>query len=91
MTFLCLNTQGTSRARKLGRMRIRIRLAMEKNAFPAVLTTQAKENTKFYAAENTLLHNCHQATCPIKHLVCLYKHPICKGVFKLRMQMILHK
>ena len=38
------------------------------NTFPAGFTTQAKENTRFYAAENTLLHNFHQATCPIKHM-----------------------
>ena len=42
-----------------------------KNAFPAEFTTQAKESTRFHAAENTLLHNFHQATCPIKHMVCL--------------------
>ena len=41
------------------------------NAFPTGFTTQAKENTRFYAAENTLLHNFHQATCPIKHMICL--------------------
>ena len=44
-----------------------------KNAFPAGFTTQAKENTRFYAAENTLLYNFHQATCPIKHMVCFIK------------------
>ena len=39
--------------------------------FPAGFTTQAKENTRFYAAENTLLHNFHQATGPINHIICL--------------------
>ena len=40
-----------------------------KNAFSAGFTIQAKENTRFCAAENTLLHNFHQATCPIRHMV----------------------
>ena len=42
-----------------------------KNAFSAGFTIQANENTRFNAAENTLLYNFHQATCPIKHMVCL--------------------
>ena len=42
-----------------------------KNAFSAGFTTQTKDNTRFYAAENTLLHNFHQTTCPIKHMICL--------------------
>ena len=41
-----------------------------KNAFPAGFTIQAKENMRFYAAEHTLLHNFHQAGCPVKHMVC---------------------
>ena len=45
------------------------RLAEVINAFPACFTTQAKENTRLNAAENTLLHYFHQATCPIKHMV----------------------
>ena len=69
MVFVCLNTylQEKSQARILGRMRIH--LAVETNAFPAGFTTQAKENTRFDAAENILLHNIHQATCLIKHMV----------------------
>ena len=39
-----------------------------KNAFLAGFTTQVIENTRSYAAEITLLHNFHQATCPIKHI-----------------------
>ena len=42
-----------------------------KNAFPAGFTIQAKENTRFYAAEYTISHNFHQATCAEKHMVCL--------------------
>ena len=42
-----------------------------KNAFPAGFTIQAKDNTRFYAVEHTLLHNFHQARCPVKHMVCL--------------------
>ena len=30
-----------------------------KNAFPAGFTTEAEQNTRFYAAENTFLHNIH--------------------------------
>ena len=40
-----------------------------KNALPAGFTTKAKENTRFLAEKNTLLHNFHQATCRIKHMV----------------------
>ena len=39
-----------------------IRLAKVINAFPACFTTQAKENKRFYAAENTLLHYFHHKT-----------------------------
>ena len=67
---LCLNAQlqGKSRARKL--IRMRTRLAVEKCISRWIHHT-GKENTKFYAAENTLLHNFHQATCPINHIICL--------------------
>ena len=73
-----------------------------KNALPAGFTVQAKENTRFYAAEHTLFHNVHQATCPVICLYILktygmfmistqyvnYRH---QRHFKLGMQMILHK
>ena len=71
LAFLCLNThlhvQGKSQAPLLGRMRIR--LAEVINAFAACFATQAKENTRFNTFK--LLHYFHQATCPIKHMVCL--------------------
>ena len=62
-----------------------------KNAFPAGFTIQAKANTRFYAAENTLLHHFHQATCPIFMLNTQYVNDRDQMRFKLRMQMILHK